>query len=63
MLGYTLTIVIPVVVFGYGIWLAVRMIKNRKKGGSCCGGCAGCPYAGNCSSPDDCRVKEDSKHA
>ena len=63
MFGFTLSIVIPVVVFGYGIWLAVRMIKNRKKGGSCCGGCAGCPYAGSCHSPEDCQGKGDNKHA
>ena len=63
MLGITLSIVIPVVLIGYGIWLAVRMIRNRKKGGSCCGGCAGCPYAGNCHSTDDCRIKEEKEHA
>lgn len=55
MLGMTLSIVIPAVVFGYGIWLAVRLIRNRKKGGYC-GGCASCPYAGSCHSTEDCRV-------
>ena len=56
MFGFTLSIVIPVVVFGYGVWLAVRMIRNRKKGG--CNGCAGCPYAGQCgASCDDCNQK------
>lgn len=49
MLGVTLSIVIPAVLFAYGVWLAVRMIRNRKKGVGCSGGCGSCPYAGNCS--------------
>ncbi len=58
MLGTTLSIVIPAVVFAYGVWLAVRLIRNRKKGGSCGGGCAGCPYAGSCHSVSDCRLEQ-----
>jgi hypothetical protein len=61
MLGTTLSIVIPVVVFAYGVWLAVRLIRNRKKGGGCGGGCAGCPYAGSCHSAADCRLDEKNK--
>lgn len=49
MLGITLSIVIPVVLIGYGIWLAARMVRNRKKGTGCAGGCSCCPYAGDCS--------------
>ena len=60
MLGTTLSIVIPAVVIGYGIWLAVRMIRNRKKGG-CGGGCANCPYAGGCRSVEDCRLPQKEK--
>ena len=52
MWGATLSIVIPVVLIAYGVWLAVRLIFNRKKGPHCGGGCAGCPYAGGC---DRCR--------
>lgn len=62
MWGLTLSIVIPVVLIGYGVYLAVRMIRNRKRGG-CCGGCAGCPYAGDCGGRDACRLpKEEQKH-
>ena len=48
MLGTWLSILIPLVLLGFGIWLAVRMIRNRKKGVTCSGGCSGCPYAGSC---------------
>ena len=62
MLGTTLSIVIPVAVIGYGVWLAVRMIKNRRRGGAC-GSCAGCPYAGGCRSADACRLSgKDPRH-
>jgi hypothetical protein len=61
MLGTTLTILIPAVVIAYGVWLAVRLIRNRKKGGCCGGGCAGCPYAGGCRSTESCRLNEDMK--
>jgi hypothetical protein len=55
MLGTVLTIAIPALVFGYGIWLAVRMIRHRNRGG-CCSGCGSCPYAGDCSSTAACRL-------
>ena len=48
MLGTWLSILIPLVLLSYGVWLAVRMIRNRRKGVTCSGGCSGCPYAGNC---------------
>jgi len=59
MWGITLSIVIPAVVIGYGIWLAVRLIRDRKKGDG--GGCAGCPYAGSCHGTEDCRLTETEK--
>ena len=52
MLGVTLSIVIPAVLIAYGVWLAVRMIRNRKRGCGYSGGCGSCPYAGNCSRED-----------
>jgi len=58
MWGITLSIVIPVVVIGYGVWLAVRMIRNRKKG-ACGGDCSGCPYAGGCQGDAPCRLKKE----
>ena len=61
MLSATLSVVIPTVVIGYGLWIAVRMFRNRKKGGGCCGGCASCPYAGSCHDPDACRAQESGK--
>ena len=57
MLGTTLSILIPAVVIAYGVWLAVRMIRNRSTGK--CGNCAGCPYAGGCHSVRDCRLEKD----
>ena len=48
MIGTILSVVIPVAVIAYGVWLAVQMILNRKKGSHCGGGCASCPYAGGC---------------
>lgn len=58
MLADTLTIVIPLTVFAYGVWLAVRMVRNRKKRKGCggCSGCSGCPYAGSCASAEDCKL-------
>lgn len=58
MLGTTLSIVIPLVLIGYGVWLAVKLIRNRKKGGGCGGGCAGCPYAGSCHSTEECKLND-----
>ena len=29
MIGTWLSILIPLVLLGYGVWLAVRMIRNR----------------------------------
>lgn len=63
MFGETLSVVIPLVIISYGVYLAVRMFRNRKKGGGCCGGCVNCPYAGSCSSTEDCRLThEEKKH-
>lgn len=48
--GFTLTIVIPLVVLAYAAWLVARMVRARRRGGSACGygGCAGCPMAAGC---------------
>ena len=58
MIGLTLSIVIPVVVLGYGVWLAVKLLRDRKKGG---GGCAGCPYAGGCRCVKDCKLSKEGQ--
>lgn len=50
-----LDVIIPAVIFGYVVYLIVRMIKNRKRGCSC-GGCAGCPMA------DGCRVVHEQEN-
>ncbi len=50
MLGTALSIVIPLTVAAYAIWLAVRALSRRGKG-RCAGGCANCPYAGSCTVP------------
>lgn len=57
----TLSIVIPVVIIAYGVWLAVRMIRNRSTGK--CGDCGNCPYAGGCHSAGDCQLKQEPKEA
>ncbi len=61
MLGTILSIVLPVVVIGYGVWLAIRLIRNRKKGVGCSGGCGSCPYAGRCHEQSNVQ-KKGSKH-
>lgn len=49
-MGFTLTILIPVVLLGYAIWLVARMMRGKRRGESICGygGCAGCPMAEGC---------------
>ena len=47
-LGNTLTVVIPLVVLGYGVWLVYRMIRGRGKGNCGFGGCYGCPMRDSC---------------
>lgn len=42
------TWIIGGLVIGLLVWITVRMIKNRNKGGCACGGCDGCPEAKNC---------------
>ncbi|NCB36714.1 MAG: FeoB-associated Cys-rich membrane protein [Clostridia bacterium] len=61
MLGTTLSIVIPVVLIAYGVWLAVRMIRNRSTGK--CGSCGSCPYAGGCHSAENCRLEQEQREA
>ena len=60
MLGTSLSIVIPLVVIAYGIWLVVRMVRNCKTGG-CAGGCGDCPYAGECHVKDARPHKEERR--
>lgn len=62
MLGTTLTIVIPLTVAAYAVWLLVRMLRRRGKG-RCAGGCASCPYAGSCAVPPKQRPsKKEAPH-
>ncbi len=46
-MGRTLTVLIPLVVLAYALWLIVRMIKSRKQGNCGCG-CGGCPIREGC---------------
>ena len=46
----SLNILIPLVVFGYALWLVIRMVRDRKKGKCGLGGCAGCPLEDACIS-------------
>lgn len=41
-----LTVTIPTVIIGYGIYLVIHLLRNRKNGCGC--GCSGCPMNGNC---------------
>ena len=64
MIGIMLSIVIPAVVIGYGVWLAVRMVRNRNRKGCGYGGCGSCPYAGSCQSTENFeRPKREEPHA
>lgn len=45
--GSTLSVVIPLTLFAYALFLIFRMIKDRKKG-KCLGGCASCPLRDSC---------------
>ncbi len=51
-MGKVLNVLIPVLVLGYGVYLAVGMVRRRG-----CGHCGGCPMAGHCQF----NGKEDSK--
>ena len=51
-MGKVLNVLIPVLVLGYGVYLAVGMVRRRG-----CGHCGGCPMANQCQS----NRKEDSK--
>ena len=42
-MGKVLNVLIPVLVLGYGVYLAVSLLRRRG-----CGHCAGCPMAGQC---------------
>ena len=59
MLGTVLSVVIPLVVVGYGVFLAVRLWRNRKRGHGC-SGCAGCPWASECPGSCPARREEDT---
>ena len=50
VMGFTLTVLIPLVVLAYAVWLVARMVRARRRGESTCGygGCAGCPMAEGC---------------
>jgi hypothetical protein len=54
-MGVFLSVTLPLVLLAYAIWLAVRMVRRRARGGACAGGCASCPYA------DGCRAAKPSK--
>ena len=60
-MGTVLTITLPVVLLGYGLWLAIRMLRRRKGGGACTGGCAGCPYADGCRAAKPAHPKGEKK--
>lgn len=44
------TILVSAVLLAVVILVIIKIFKNRKKGGSCCGtGCDGCPSSSVCS--------------
>ena len=61
-MGTMLTVTIPLVLIGYGVWLAVRMIRRKGRGSACAGGCAGCPYADGCRAAKAPETKGDKRH-
>ena len=44
------TLVVCLILAGIVALIIAYLVRNRKKGGSSCGGCAGCPMAGSCAS-------------
>lgn len=68
--GGTLTILIPLVVGAYALWLVFRMLRDRKQG-KCGHGCASCPLRDGCDTarqafpagmPKPDQAKEEKKH-
>lgn len=69
-LGGTLTILIPLVVGVYALWLVFRMLRDRKQG-KCGQGCLNCPLRDGCDTakrafpagtPKPDQTKEEKKH-
>lgn len=46
-MNLVLTVLLAAAVLGYALYLAVKLGRNRGKGG--CGSCAGCSQAGWCN--------------
>ncbi|MCI5956734.1 MAG: FeoB-associated Cys-rich membrane protein [Clostridiales bacterium] len=59
MLAQVLNVVLPAVVFGYGLYLLIRMLRGRARGCGC-GGCSGCPMAHSCAELSHMKRKEDT---
>lgn len=61
-MGTVLTVTLPLVLLAYAVWLLVRMLRRRGRGGTCAGGCAGCPYADGCRAAKPPKTKGDKHH-
>lgn len=44
------TIVVVAIVIAIVVLLSISLVKDKKKGKSCCGGCRGCSMSGSCKS-------------
>ena len=52
--AYGPTIVICIVLAAFLALLVVGLVRDKKKGKSCCGGCEGCAMKGQChTTPDE----------
>ena len=61
-MGTVLTVTLPLVLLAYAVWLLVRMLRRRGRGGTCAGGCAGCPYADGCRAVKPPQPEGEQKH-
>lgn len=48
--NYGGTILVCAIIAAVMVLLVRSLIKDKKKGKTCCGGCAGCAMSGSCSS-------------
>ena len=55
------TILTAVIVAAAALAAVVQLVKTRKAGGSCSGGCASCPMGGACAGK--AKRKRSRKHA
>ena len=61
-MGKALSILLPLVVIGYALWLIAGMLRRRKRGQCALGGCMGCPLAGGCEQLKRLQKEEETRH-